>query len=172
MCERFHRSLEATLQASFNRWQLGWLSSVGLCSAVKEDLRVFPAELVLQEFLPESPPCVLIPLCCLSIPQETHFLFLARSTIACSTLLFQGRWTLLRPQPIDLHCIHCMKARSGLFNRAKSISFWTLAIGRRLSLLIDLSLHMFCKMIRWCRRTTQFTKQSHFPGHAEVRTNK
>nr|XP_024660833.1 uncharacterized protein LOC112435955 [Maylandia zebra] len=66
MCERFHRSLKAALRASLTSgdWvdRLPWVL-LGLRSAVKEDLRVSPAELVLGlplrvpgEFLPESPP--------------------------------------------------------------------------------------------------------------------
>uniref|UniRef100_A0A669CLV2 Gypsy retrotransposon integrase-like protein 1 n=1 Tax=Oreochromis niloticus TaxID=8128 RepID=A0A669CLV2_ORENI len=66
MCERFHRSLKAALRASLTGgdWvdRLPWVL-LGLRSAVKEDLGVSPAELVLGqplrvpgEFLPESPP--------------------------------------------------------------------------------------------------------------------
>uniref|UniRef100_A0A669E6I5 Gypsy retrotransposon integrase-like protein 1 n=1 Tax=Oreochromis niloticus TaxID=8128 RepID=A0A669E6I5_ORENI len=66
MCERFHRSLKAAFRASLTdgNWVdcLPWVL-LGLRCAVKEDLGVSPAELVLGqplrvpgEFLPESPP--------------------------------------------------------------------------------------------------------------------
>ncbi|CAI5694697.1 unnamed protein product [Oreochromis niloticus] len=66
MCERFHRSLKAAFRASLTdgNWvdRLPWVL-LGLRCAVKEDLGVSPAELVLGqplrvpgEFLPESPP--------------------------------------------------------------------------------------------------------------------
>lgn len=165
MCERFHPSLKAALRASLTGGdrvdRLPWVL-LGLCSAVKEDLGVSPAELVLgqplrvpREFLPENPPPrVSIPLCCLFAPRETHFLFLVLCTTACLTLLFRGRWTLLvsfssGTMPIGLRCVSHMTGHTGFLNQAKSISFWTLAVGRRLSLLTDLSLHMLCKRIRW-----------------------
>ncbi|CAI5638236.1 unnamed protein product [Oreochromis niloticus] len=85
MCERFHRSLKAMLQASLTggNWvdRLPWVL-LGMRSTVKEDLRVSPAELVLSqplrvpgEFLPERPPHVSIPLSCLPTPWGVPFLF-------------------------------------------------------------------------------------------------
>uniref|UniRef100_A0A669EDT9 Gypsy retrotransposon integrase-like protein 1 n=1 Tax=Oreochromis niloticus TaxID=8128 RepID=A0A669EDT9_ORENI len=166
MCERFHRSLKAAFRASLTdgNWvdRLPWVL-LGLRCAVKEDLGVSPAELVLGqplrvpgEFLPESPPRASLPLCCLSVPRETRFLFLAQCTIVCPTPLFRGRWTLRSlfssgMTLIGLRCVHCMTAPLGLFNRAGSISFWTLGVVRRLFLLTDLSRHMCCRMISWCR---------------------
>ncbi|CAI5658052.1 unnamed protein product [Oreochromis niloticus] len=53
-----------------------------------------------------------------------------------------------RTMPIGLRCVHHMTGRTGFLNQATNISFWTLAVGRKLSLLTDLSLHMLCKRIR------------------------
>lgn len=78
------------------------------------------------EFMPASPPCFVFQYLYAVSPSHQRLVLHSRCTIACPTLLF------------------CSTACSGLFNQAEAFPFWTLEVGRRLFLLIDLSLHMSC----------------------------
>lgn len=53
------------------------------------------------------------------------------------------------PLPARPYC-SVWRPVQGYSTRPKAFPFWTLEVGRRLFLLIDLSLHMSC-MIKWCR---------------------
>lgn len=129
MCKQLHESLKAAL----------WGSLTGLRCAVREDLWDSPAELVLGqplrdpgEFMPASPP----PSCF-----NTSMLSL-RSTR--DSFSIPGA-----PLPARPYC-SVWRPVQGYSTRPKAFPFWTLEVGRRLFLLIDLSLHMSC-MIKWCR---------------------
>ncbi|XP_019212999.1 ornithine decarboxylase [Oreochromis niloticus] len=126
MCERFHRSLKAALRASLTGgdWvdRLPWVL-LGLRSAVKEDLGVSPAELVLGqplrvpgEFLPESPPPCFDP----------------------SLLPFRPPKGTM---PIGLRCVPHMTGRTGFLNQGKDEPFYVLNLDDILE-----------KHIRWITR--------------------
>lgn len=99
MCEHF---LRASLTSGNWVDRLPWVL-LGLRSAVKKDIRVSPAKLVLGqplcvpgEFLPEGPPPhVLMSQCRVSAPLEAPFRSLALCTTACQTFFFCGCWNLL-----------------------------------------------------------------------------
>lgn len=123
MCEQLHESLKAAL----------WGSLTGLRCAVREDLWDSPAELVLGqplrdpgEFMPASPPASYFNTSMLSLrPTRDSF------SIPGAPLPARPYCSVWRPV-------------QGYSTRPKAFPFWTLEVGRRLFLLIDLSLHMSC----------------------------